>query len=1228
MKAHLLGFVKRVIEFLQKTYDKYHTVIEDETLPYEPLSPTGNAEEVEVYSKALYWAIKNRKKYDIKNIALTGPYGSGKSSILKTFIESNKDESLHFMQISLATFKEEELPTVAISTSTENYINSNADKLRLIELSILQQIFYRVDDKKIPDSRFKKIHSYTKAEIQLKTIGLSLFLISLLYLSYPELIQTLISVTPTGQWSKIAKWISLCIVILIGIPILYKSIRLLGAIRINKVNIHNAEIDISDKISKSILNHHLDEILYFFYRTPYNVVIIEDLDRFKQTEIFTKLRELNLLINQSDKIKKEVVFVYAVRDDMFIEETDRTKFFDFIIPVIPVINPSNSSDKLLNKISSNQYQISVDLIDSIARFIDDMRLLHNIVNEFYLYREKLDKGLAPNKLLAIIVYKNLFPKDFTDLTYNKGQIFNALNQKQGYINQLTEKLRQEINDYKAKIEQIESASLMDIMEIRKSYLLHMIEGLQPFYSFYANDGIKSFQQMTEEGNFNLLMTNEIQYYHQNPAAYGNTPRKFNIDFAALEKKVNPKRSYNERNQQIKDYHNNQQEQLKRKIQEKEIEINQLRHLKISQLLEKANFKIELNNEKQTLLTNVLLRNEFIDEDYLDYISIFYPGNISREDNQFLMNVKTNIDTNYDRKLQKVENLIKKINITHFSNRFVFNYDLMDFLLSNRNYKAETDFLLAKLSDQSEESIRFMDGFIENGKNVPVFIQQLLKKWNSLWEYINEKSKYTEEKKFDYFKLLIQFGDINDLEKLYQAKSFKGYLLDRPDFLTSATDIPRIKEIIKKLKIKFTELEGKASLDELLDFIYEGNYYALNPYMLKLMLRHKQAPSLAEFETKNYHCITHSKCDLLIKYVNDNLVEYLSNVYIELENNRLEPEVELLNLLNNGELELEDKEMIIQHVATRISDLTKVNDVETKTILIKENRVTPVWENLIDFYRADGSKGTTSLVSFLEEKENFIALSAKKIPKGEEVKENSHENEEFIVSLIKLEQLSDSAYEQIASAFPFWYTSLDFSELSFNKVRTLIKTQTIRLNQQTFDQLKVSFSSLVITLLEKQKATLLQDPTAYILDPFDIVALLKSELFSGNEKNLIVEKSNENLLVSSGEILELIGIEILKDKSFHVTDSVLRAILLNQNLNIEQRIRIFNLKHAQLSDEQLPPFFDSLDTPYADISIKGKRPLLPKTDYNAQFAQIIVNRKYVSSADDKENGIRINTYSKE
>src|SRR5690606_13332879 len=83
--------------------------------------------------------------------------------------------------------------------------------------------------------------------------------------------------------------------------IILKSVRIISAVTINTLKIQNTEIGIGENLNKSILNRHIDEILYFFSIRPYNVVIIEDLDRFQETEIFTKLREVNLLLNNSEK---------------------------------------------------------------------------------------------------------------------------------------------------------------------------------------------------------------------------------------------------------------------------------------------------------------------------------------------------------------------------------------------------------------------------------------------------------------------------------------------------------------------------------------------------------------------------------------------------------------------------------------------------------------------------------------------------------------------------------------------------------------------------------------------------------------------------------------------------------------------------------------------------------------------------------------------------------------
>jgi septin family protein len=86
----------------------------------------------------------------IFNIALSGPYGSGKTSIIKTF---KNRYSLKYIDISLATFDDK---------------FTNAGSTLKLEYCILKQLFYKVHPNKVPESRFKRIVNH-------KGIGLKSF---------------------------------------------------------------------------------------------------------------------------------------------------------------------------------------------------------------------------------------------------------------------------------------------------------------------------------------------------------------------------------------------------------------------------------------------------------------------------------------------------------------------------------------------------------------------------------------------------------------------------------------------------------------------------------------------------------------------------------------------------------------------------------------------------------------------------------------------------------------------------------------------------------------------------------------------------------------------------------------------------------------------------------------------------------------------------------------------
>ena len=244
---------------------------------FATLTPTDKADNVEQYLKALTYALR---KDSIKNIALTGPYGSGKTSIIKTF---EKKYSYKFLYVSLATLK-----------GSPEAKGPEKDQINMIERSILQQMLYDADANKLPYSRFSRIaipkYPFIKSMVFTSWVVVSAYLFS----SKDKFL--------TMEFFANLSWYSIFVVLFtLGIPtIMIASIyKASFGISLKKVSLKDAEFETAEIPEKSILNKHIDEIIYFFQVTEYNVVVIEDLDRFESPEIFLKLREINKLINDN-----------------------------------------------------------------------------------------------------------------------------------------------------------------------------------------------------------------------------------------------------------------------------------------------------------------------------------------------------------------------------------------------------------------------------------------------------------------------------------------------------------------------------------------------------------------------------------------------------------------------------------------------------------------------------------------------------------------------------------------------------------------------------------------------------------------------------------------------------------------------------------------------------------------------------------------------------------------
>lgn len=1220
-------------------------------LPLNSLSPVGDADTDGVFGETLYWALKHRREKDIKNIAITGPYGSGKSSLLKTFQEKNRlDPDLKFLSISLATFKEEKdlqnkQPNNDIETDgqddaskfkqTKQSKTEGEDLLRLIELSILQQLFYFEKDKKIPDSRFKKIKSFSKGNLWGSSLLIILFAVAIIFQINPCFIPRLLRIECSDPISPWIHFPAVSIVMLLGFVFVFKSIRSLRTITLKSLKLQDtAEFEISETINKSILNHHIDEILYFFEVTSYTVVIIEDLDRFEQTEIFTKLRELNLLINRSKKIKREIVFIYAVRDELFRGEKERTKFFDFILPVIPVINSSNSGEKLLNIMQQSQYPLSNDLIEDVSWFIDDMRLLYNITNEYYLYSKKLGTNLDQNKLFAMMVYKNLYPEDFAALGNGQGKLVQFFNEKEKLLKESVAKVDQQITTAKAEIKVLEGIHIKDIAELRKLYLIKYVTKLSNVLHFSVSGTNYTMNQLDEISNdadlFDGFVKNKVQYTYLNHGyqnQYRTVSDKLPVTFQDIENQVDSEFTYIERLAQIEDYQDNKSESLRQQIEELEKKKMIIRHEPLRSLFQQTPITVKIENRKQLQLVKILLRNGYIDEHYHDYISIFYEGSITKEDREFLLNLKAQLSTDYGHKLTKTDNLIGKIEASDFERPHILNYALVDYLFETDAHADKRKAVVKLLANESEESFSFINNFIDRTMYLGTFIRTLTGNWSNYWKFIRSQNTLTHERTRLFLQLMLEHSELNAIILMTKQSDLAVYLADRLDFFQLISDHEKLKTIVQKLKIKFRQLDFKSTEETNIHFLHEGSYYLLNETMIRGIVASIGEYDEDTFTRMNYYALQQSGCTTLLDYIDENINDYLSKVYLKLPENKEEDDESLVDLINHSEISPQNKTMLLQFTTTKVLRLSDVESLDDYTLLVATSKIEPTWENVIAYYY-EFDEINADLIAFLNIEANTAELAKAKIDVSENTQPSLDVVKAFIPNLLKTNDLDNAIYRQLLQSVPWPYNRIaELNTIELKKIELLINARKLNLTDENYKVVREHFADLHIDLIKKHPSEFLKNVSTFEANENDIYQLLNALEFSTAQKGIIARAVDQTIIMGSNRLMKLCGELLLAAADFTILKESIQKIVLSKSLSTSQRIQLFNKQRDLFAKDGIKAFLESLPAPYSEMAILRRSPTLEYNTDNLAFAVYLKSAGMIVNYSETKKGIKISTFRK-
>lgn len=415
-----------------------------------------------------------------KNIALTGRYGAGKSSILDEFIREQEKPQDHR--------KPRKVLRISINTLGPD---KGEDLTNRIQKELVKQLVYRAKPGEVRSSEFARAPELPWWRVGLEALAATAILVGLLWLFGVRPDKTAFG-ADDFFWPMIVFSLSVFAILLV-------ARRYIGNRVVAQVSAGGASLSLEGK-GDSFFDKYLDEVITFFEATEPDIVVFEDLDRFDDTRIFDSLRELNTLVNTSahwrGRSGQPLRFVYAIKDSLFqklgdeypdkgdaenreadeapnqpgaltqenkdaaakaVERANRTKFFEIVIPVVPFLSHSNARDHFVKELAKLKLpeeagaNIDRGLIDIVARHTTDMRLMINIGNEFVVYAERLlwiskanrAPGLTANRLFALLVYKNFHLADFEALPHRGGALDKLEETRRDVVDAGIKRLRQE-----------------------------------------------------------------------------------------------------------------------------------------------------------------------------------------------------------------------------------------------------------------------------------------------------------------------------------------------------------------------------------------------------------------------------------------------------------------------------------------------------------------------------------------------------------------------------------------------------------------------------------------------------------------------------------------------------------------------------------------------------------------------------------------------------------------
>lgn len=1167
-----MAILEKIKKFFMNTgsdsQDQEPTESHDEG-SYDTLTPKViSNDSVREYFQALNFAFS---KKDVKNIAVTGPYGAGKSTVILSYLETQLKKG--YINVSLADF----------SMSGRHDINppSNAE----IELSILQQILYKENKDNLPDSRIDRIQNRNKKHIRaLFWSSLSVIVPAVLLLAsaFPNKI---ISAFGAGQ-EKISSfndefYLRLVLTGVFTLTTLFTIVRVASKaglfdkkIKLSKLAFFEGSAEMASQEGASLLNNCLDEIVYFFSRSSYKIVVFEDLDRLGNTEVFIKLREINQIVNNNVQ-DEPVRFVYACRDDIFLGADIRTKFFDFILPIIPVLDSRNAYTHLKNKLIDFP-ENHTTLLKQTSLYISDMRSLQNITNEFNIFKQLVDGGKDVAKIYALMFYKNNYAQDYNLADKKSGVLYSFINEYR--LRKLHKKYFESLDEQSKflsdKIDRLNIESANSKEDVRKELICKFISfqswGIMKFstketgYPYYYTP-IEPQQLHEHEGEFNHFFNQSVPLYIGYGIGQANSSNVnyIKIDASSIIEEYEQRSQLvsNDRARALKTAHdelNSVKEEIRIRnsitLADLIVNIGEANFREITdRYLEKINDR-DIIDEKQfdalrsglrlggSEVLYFLMANGYIMQDFMMFRSVFHEGTISSNDNDYIKAVGRHVscnDCNENFSLDNEKDVLAELVAQNYIYREgALHYQLIEFLMgnptaTNKNYLSGMVFKIFELKPSSILDIYdVLDKKFINPRSYSNFVVCSLEKNNCVDRMVSAigGSEYAE----NHTKLSINMIAYVNPDVSQHTDNYRNFVQERDyklvSYLDDETLTPFMNNIVKlgvvyhTITLPVTDIERKALINVAGNNLYRftrENYRVVVSGVLQ-----DDNITCELVDAHPYSLIVEYNLTKIKSYIDNHIDIFVRDIFIDSK----EDSATIVSLLKYSVLNDEHRVEILKKMQFTVDNLQSfTDDVEVDEtdysyhdLFYRYDHVLPKWPALLDYLR--GGCNLAVLTGYLELHAGSLSQQVINVPDEEG-------SGLLYKSIICNEELTAPTYASVIKPLMIDVQLWD-EHLSFSNFNRIIQNNKLILEPVAFEKATERFGMLTdpseiaafLSWFIQYKNEFLSNTDQYLrADEEDafleklLAAINSSADFTVNEKSMLLlnyyGKYNEAFFVS-------------------------------------------------------------------------------------------------------------------